>query len=371
VSQPPTGLESNDPTAWDAYVSEADPGSYLQLSGWARVKAVNGWSSVRLAAAAPGAEGPGEAATIGAQVLVRRPRPLPWGFAYAPRGPVATDWSADALAAFVEACRTTLRDRAGRISHLRIDPEIEAGGSLDPDGSLRRSLRQTGFRPAAPIQPNATRIIDLHPDEETLLADLRKKWRQYVNKARSAGIVVVDAEGDRLGEFYRIYRETADRAGFLIRTEGAYRDVWEAYRPEGRARLLFAQAPDGEPLATLFLVRSGSRVVEPYGGMTQAGGDSRANYLLKWEAIRTSREQGATSYDLWGLATGGIAHFKTGFGGREVRYIGAWDLVLDPLGRQVYEGAQRARVLWARRRHGIGAAGNAAAFAGDGGTDAA
>ena len=75
--------------------------------------------------------------------------------------------------------------------------------------------------------------------------------------------------------------------------------------------------------------------------MTAAGADSRANYLLKWEAIRTSREQGATSYDLWGLATGGIAHFKTGFGGREVRYIGAWDLTLDPLGRRVYE--RRAR----------------------------
>ena len=64
--------------------------------------------------------------------------------------------------------------------------------------------------------------------------------------------------------------------------------------------------------------------------MTAAGAESRANYLLKWEAIRSSREAGATSYDLWGLATGGIAHFKTGFGGREVRYIGAWDLVLDP-----------------------------------------
>ena len=36
--------------------------------------------------------------------------------------------------------------------------------------------------------------------------------------------------------------------------------------------------------------------------MTPAGADSRANYLLKWEAIRSSREQGATCYDLWGLA---------------------------------------------------------------------
>ena len=85
--------------------------------------------------------------------------------------------------------------------------------------------------------------------------------------------------------------------------------------------------------------------------MTAAGAESRANYLLKWEAIRSSREQGATSYDLWGLATGGIAHFKTGFGGREVRYIGAWDLVLDPLGRQAYEvGAARPACAGARRR---------------------
>ncbi len=362
MSQPPTRLDPDDRAAWDAFVSAADPGSYLQLSPWAAVKAVNGWSAVRLAAGRD---------PIGAQVLVRRPRPLPWAFAYVPRGPVSADWSPDSLAAFADVLRTTLPKRAGRVSHVRIDPEIELDAALDQDGALRRGLRAADFRPAAPIQPNSTRIIDLRADEASLWDDLRKKWRQYVNKARKAGIVVVDAEGDRLGEFYRIYRETADRAGFLIRTEQAYRDVWEAFRPRGLARLLFAQTPEGEPLATLFLVRSGPRVVEPYGGMTQAGGDSRANYLLKWEAIRSSRELAATSYDLWGLATGGIAHFKTGFGGREVHYIGAWDLVLDPLGRQVYQAAQRGRVLWARRRHGIDAGGNAAAFTGDGGGDAA
>ncbi|HET7031089.1 MAG TPA: peptidoglycan bridge formation glycyltransferase FemA/FemB family protein, partial [Candidatus Limnocylindrales bacterium] len=99
-------------------------------------------------------------------------------------------------------------------------------------------------------------------------------------------------------------------------------------------------------------------------GMTEEGGESRANYLLKWEAIRSSREQGATSYDLWGLATGGIAHFKTGFGGREMTYIGAWDLVLDPLGRQAYERAQGARVWLARRRAGLRGATGASGFTG-------
>ena len=117
------------------------------------------------------------------------------------------------------------------MSHVRIDPEIEEGGPADEDGAVRRALRAAGFRPAPPIQPNATRIIDLAADEDALWGDLRKKWRQYVNKARSAGVTVVDADGDRLGEFYAIYRETADRAGFLIRTEQAYRDVWEAFAP--------------------------------------------------------------------------------------------------------------------------------------------
>jgi lipid II:glycine glycyltransferase (peptidoglycan interpeptide bridge formation enzyme) len=348
-----------DAAAWDALVESSDPGSYLQLSGWATVKAVNGWSPQRILATD----------RVGAQILVRRPRPLPWGFSYAPRGPLGGEWSPDEVGAFTDAVRTQLPQAAGRVSHVRIDPEVELDGPHDPDGALRRTLAANGWRAAAPIQPASTRVIDLTADEATLWSDLRKKWRQYVNKAKAGGVVVVDAEGDRLGEFYRIYRDTADRAGFLIRTEQAYRDVWDAYRPTGRARLLFARSAEGESLATLFLVRSGPRVVEPYGGMTQAGAESRANYLLKWEAIRTSREQGATSYDLWGLATGGIAHFKTGFGGREVRYIGAWDLVLDPLGRRVYEGARRARVWWTRRRHGLGGGGNASAFGGAEGAD--
>jgi peptidoglycan pentaglycine glycine transferase (the first glycine) len=345
-----------DPAGWDRFVEAGDPGSYLQLSGWAEVKAVNGWTAHRLATDAP--EG------AGAQILVRRPRPMPWGFAYAPRGPVAAEWTPALVGAFTRHARTALPEVAGRISHLRIDPEIEADGPWDRDGAFRRALRATGWRSAPPIQPNATRIIDLAADEEALWDDLRKKWRQYVNKARKAGITVVDGDGDRLGEFYRIYRETADRAGFLIRAESAYRDVWDAFAPAGRARLLFAQTPDGEPQATLFLVRCGTRVVEPYGGMTALGADSRANYLLKWEAIRTSREQGATSYDLWGLATGGIAHFKTGFGGREVRYIGAWDLVLSGTGRRAYDLAHRARVAWARRRFGIRGESGASAYEG-------
>jgi lipid II:glycine glycyltransferase (peptidoglycan interpeptide bridge formation enzyme) len=322
------------------------------------VKAVNGWSVVRLLDA--------DASMVGAQVLLRRPGPLPWAFAYAPRGPVLETWDSDSIARFTGLARDGLA-RSGRASHLRIDPEVEQGSGPDAGDAVTGALRSAGWLPATPIQPVSTRVIDLAADESALWGDLRKKWRQYVNKARGGGVRIVDAGPERLDDFYRIYRETADRAGFLIRASSAYRDVWDAFAPGGHARLLFAELADGTPAAALFLVRAGSRVVEPYGGMTAAGAESRANYLLKWEAIRSSRELGATVYDLWGLAHPGIAHFKTGFGGREVAYVGAWDLVLDPLGRRTYAVAQGLRVRVERLRHGLrGDTDSAAGYAGGG-----
>jgi len=160
-----------------------------------------------------------------------------------------------------------------------------------------------------------------------------------------------------LDDFYRIYVETAERAGFIHRARSAYADVFGAFDRAERARLLTARLADGTPVATLMLLTCGRRVIEPYGGMTQAGADSRANYLLKWEAIRSFRAAGFAVYDLWGLATGGIAQFKEGFGGHQVDYVGARDLPLRPvqdaalrLLLPAYGIAQRARLRLSGRK---------------------
>ncbi|HEU0242448.1 MAG TPA: hypothetical protein VFQ75_00990, partial [Candidatus Limnocylindrales bacterium] len=159
----PPGAGSPDPDAWDAYV-EANPlGSYLQLEGWARVKAVNGWASRRLLDASAGA---------GAQVLLRRPGPLPWAFAYAPRGPVLGAWDASTVGRFTELARDGLRGDT-RVSHLRVDPEIERGAGPDDGGAVAAALGASGWRAAPPIQPVSTRAIDLAADEDALWGDLR------------------------------------------------------------------------------------------------------------------------------------------------------------------------------------------------------
>jgi lipid II:glycine glycyltransferase (peptidoglycan interpeptide bridge formation enzyme) len=255
---------------------------------------------------------------------------------------LATSWDRASLASFTERVRADSA-RSGRISHLRIDPEVELDGPDDADGSTRRSLAELGWRPAPEVQPKVTRIVDLTGDEAALWGDLRGKWRQYVNRARSGGVRIEERGREDLPAFHAIMTETAARAGSPIRTEASYRAIWDAFAPAGRVRLLFAFGADGVPQAVLFLIRAGSRVVEPYGGMTAAGAESRANYLLKWEAIRSSRAAGGTSYDMWGLVHPGIRQFKEGFGGREVRLIGAFDLDLRSIGARLYRAAERRR----------------------------
>ncbi|HEX2141943.1 MAG TPA: GNAT family N-acetyltransferase, partial [Candidatus Limnocylindria bacterium] len=143
---------------------------------------------------------------------------------------------------------------------------------------------------------------------------------------------------------------------FVARAKRYYERVWGLFAPRGHARLAFA-VHDGRRVATLFHFTCGDRAAETFGGMTDEGADSRANYLLKWQAILGFKADGFAVYDMWGLATGGIAQFKEGFGGREVEYVGARDLPLRPaedaamrLLLPAYGIAQRTRLRLMGRR---------------------
>ena len=257
----------------------------------------------------------------------------------------ASTLSSAGVAGWTDAVRELAARR--RLSHVTIEPQVEAGDGLES------ALEAAGWRRARTVQDPRTRVIDLDRPEADVWGDLRSKWRQYVNKARRDGVAIVEVGEEGIPDFHRIYVETARRAGFVHRAESAYRDVYRAFAARDAARLLFARLPGGEPAATLLLLACGRRVIEPYGGMTPAGGEARANYLLKWEAIRTSRELGFGIYDLWGVAHPGIEQFKAGFGGRELRYVGAWELVVNPLIHAAVGGARRLRVTMARRSQGV------------------
>jgi peptidoglycan pentaglycine glycine transferase (the first glycine) len=326
-----------DADAWDRFVASSAQPSHLQATAWAAIKRGNGWTALRVAADAP--TGP-----IGGQILVRRPRGMPWGMGYLPRGPVAAG-AIDALA--VAAFTTRVRDAASgaRLAWVRMEPEAADGPEL------RAALAAGGWVAAPHVQPDRTLIIDLARDEAGILAAMHRKCRQSIGKSERLGVRVVEAGQERLPDFYAIHADAMRRAGIAPRAERTYREMWQELAPRGMARMLFAEDATGAAVATLFLVSCGPRVADLYGGTTEEGGRLRANYLLKWEAIRRSRAAGLQQYDLWGLPRAGIAQFKSGFGGTEIDYVGAWDLVTHRLGHRVLRVGEIGRERYRRWRY--------------------
>lgn len=338
-----------DAKAWDAFVEAADHRAFPQLWAWGELRRGAGWRPLRLAVGhVP------DQPLAGVQLLLRRVPLTAWSLAYAPRGPIGALDDPTVRDALVAGLRA-LGDEE-RIGRVRADPEVT---SVDPYGA---ALLGAPWRDAPRVQPPTTRLIDLTQPSDELWSGLARKHRQYVSKAGREGVTIeqLDPSSDpvasaaALATFDRIYRLTGDRAGFAVRVPDYYRRLWAAFAPQGRARLFFATA-DGERVATLLHLVCGDRVAEVYGGMTELGGATRANYLLKWEAIRALKAEGLRTYDLWGLATGGIRKFKEGYGGTEVTWVGARDLALSRLGDTVlglalagYEARQRLRSIGRR-----------------------
>lgn len=313
-----------EPEAWNAFVEAAPYHAFPQLWEWGEVRAMGGWRPIRLAI------GPSQEAPIaGAQVLLKALPVIGWHLGYVPRGPVGRLDEPEIRSSLLQALRGL--GRAEKIATIRADPEARP---VSPYGS---ALLSAPWRAAPKIQPPTTRVIDLRIGEDELRSAMRRKHRQYVNKAERSGVTIERFDGTTseqvirpaIADFNRIYQFTADRAGFVARQPFYYERVWSIFAPSGRVRLSFAVL-DGERVATLFHFTCGERAVESYGGMTDSGADARANYLLKWAGISDFARKGFSVYDMWGLATGGIRQFKEGFGGEEIEYVGARDLALRP-----------------------------------------
>lgn len=329
----------NNKDTWDNFVLEA--GCHpLQLWSWGQVKSMHGWRAERLFAY------DGEVIVGAAQVLVRK-LPLPFrSFAYIPRGPIfkghddgnggdgdsgAGDGDGAGVGMFkpsfgidpssvVSDFLNALADFSKREYHsvaLSIEPELLEFEK--PDGWVHSTNK---------VMPAETILLDISRSESDLLADMAKKTRQYIRKS-SADVSIKQVKSrDELEVCYEIYKQTADRAGFNLHNFQYYLDV---FTQMGDFAPIFVAYEGDQVVAFLWLAISEATVFELYGGMSNRGQELRANYGLKWHAIRKVKEWGIDRYDFGGLVAGGVSTFKQQWSSGVTVYAGTFDRPLSPL----------------------------------------
>lgn len=327
--------ENVNPFDWDHAIQERG-GSLPQSWRWGEYKRRHGWQVERIHTTGP--QGTGMA-----QVLFK-PIGL-FSVAYVLHGPVIEEEGRAVVSQLVGALDEMCRE------YRAISLVLEPARPL----SLTGTSKSIGFlRGPRHLEMVQTVKMPLG-DDDMLLAQMRKKTRQHVRRAQREGVTVDRPENAASHDvFYRLMQKTARRGGFPVHPLDDYTDVFRLFGDD--AALLVARI-DGIAAATPIAGRFGDEAVSLFLGSSTR---HRVDGLVPWlelDTMRWGRERGCTRYDMWGIPTGGLQQFKSGFGGEVVSYPPTLERRYRPLLATLAPRAIAARTAvrsWLARNLAVG-----------------
>lgn len=290
----------------------------------------------------------------GMQITIHKIPHTPWSVGYAPKSKMPTEEMVRTLSSVV-------------IEHncifIKLEPKVEAGG-VSQD-SIKSKMSQLGFFEGRSLFTKHNFLLDVSPSEEELLASFKQKTRYNIRVAEKRGVTVeLDDSPDSFERYLELTEETTKRQGFYAHSRDYHQKMWETLNQSQvsnsnahqlSAHLLVAKYPpsrsategrgNGEIITTWVLFRFNDTLYYPYGASTRAHRDVMANNLVMWEAIKIAKKWGLRYLDMWG-ALGpdpdpkdpwyGFHTFKSGYGARQVEYVGTWDYVGRPWLYKIY-----------------------------------
>ena len=184
------------------------------------------------------------------------------------------------------------------------------------------------------LTAETTWVLPLEPSEEELLKNMRKTTRYLIKKAEKLGVKVSQSTDPQdIDRLYKLQQETVDRKHFVPFSQDYFLAELKSFLPD-KIRL-FKAGYQGKILAIAMIIFYGTEAVYHYSGSSNVNREIPASYLLQWEVIKTAKKLGMKRYNFWGYTADprhrffGPSLFKAGFGGREVRYLPAQDLVVS------------------------------------------
>jgi lipid II:glycine glycyltransferase (peptidoglycan interpeptide bridge formation enzyme) len=223
--------------------------------------------------------------------------------------------------------------RGEGLHFIRISP------FLDDTDEHRILFRNAGFR-NAPIHALAenTWLLSVRPEEDALLAAMKKNHRNLVHRCEREGVrVSFSSDPSALRRFNDMHDATAARHGFHRFSKGYIEKEFHAFAPDN-AVIAEAHLPDGTLDAAAIIMVYGSMACYRHGASYGRERKLPTSYMLQWEVIREVKRRGFHWYNFWGIAAEnakpshpfyGLSHFKRGFGGVPKPLLPCQDLPLS------------------------------------------
>ena len=182
-------------------------------------------------------------------------------------------------------------------------------------------------------------ILDLNKSEEEIIKGMHRRIRYAVNNARNKGFTIEKSQDPKdIHEFYKIELATAKRQEFVAFSEDFLTKQFAA-KDKNNEAVLYTAKYEGQILAQNFMIFYGNEASYHYAVSTELGTKMSGSPILHVEAMRDARERGIKRYNLWGIVGEnekkhrfyGVSFFKRGFGGDELKYLPAHDLIISPM----------------------------------------
>ena len=248
-----------------------------------------------------------------------------------PGGPVI-DWdNPDQVKEVFKLLKTFAQSE--KASFIRIRPnELKNTSRL-------QTLKVAGLKPAPMhLHAETTWALDLTPPLETILKNMRKNTRYSIKQAEKLKLKVTKSMQDKdIDELYQLQLEVVKRRHFVPFSKAYLLAQFQTFKADNQIQL-FKVSYQHQVLAIAFIIFYGSEAVYHYSGSSSKLRQIPASYALQWAAIQEAKKRGLSRYNFWGIAPldkpkhrfAGVTLFKTGFGGYQVDYLPAHDLVVSP-----------------------------------------
>ena len=184
-----------------------------------------------------------------------------------------------------------------------------------------------------------TRVIDLSPTEEELLALLSPKTRTRIrrNQREAAISFKTSIQPQDIQIFTNMLDSVAERSGANFFPKNYFEKQAQCLMPSGFLHLELAYHGE-QPLGAAVIHDYGQTAYYTYAASLPEARTKDVSELLLWQAMLNAKARGKTSFDLFGIAPPdadpshpwfGFSSFKEKFGGQVVEYAGTWDVPMS------------------------------------------